>query len=61
VIDGGIDGDRLRNRAPTLIKERREDGLLGIDAIAETYCTSVASRVRPGRRKSTCGRSRKRS
>jgi NAD(P)-dependent dehydrogenase (short-subunit alcohol dehydrogenase family) len=37
VIDGGIDGDRLRNRAPTLIKERGEDGLLGIDAIAETY------------------------
>ena len=30
-------GDRLRNRAPTLIKERGEDGLLGIDAIAETY------------------------
>ncbi len=37
VVDGGIDGDRLRNRAPTLIKERGEDGLLGIDAIAETY------------------------
>jgi NAD(P)-dependent dehydrogenase (short-subunit alcohol dehydrogenase family) len=37
VIDGGIDGDRLRNRAPSLIKERGEDGLLGIDAIAETY------------------------
>lgn len=37
VVDGGIDGDRLRNRAPALIKERGEDGLLGIDAIAETY------------------------
>jgi len=37
VIDGGIDGERLRNRVPTLIKERGEDGLLGIDAIAETY------------------------
>jgi NAD(P)-dependent dehydrogenase (short-subunit alcohol dehydrogenase family) len=37
VIDGGIDGDRLRNRAPAVIKERGEDGLLGIDAIAETY------------------------
>jgi len=37
VVDGGIDGDRLRNRAPTLVKERGEDGLLGIDAIAETY------------------------
>src|SRR6266851_2785151 len=37
VIDGGIDGDRLRNRAPMLIAERGEDGLLGIDAIAEAY------------------------
>jgi NAD(P)-dependent dehydrogenase (short-subunit alcohol dehydrogenase family) len=37
VIDGGIDGERLRKRAPTLIKERGEDGLLDIDAIAETY------------------------
>jgi NAD(P)-dependent dehydrogenase (short-subunit alcohol dehydrogenase family) len=37
VIDGGIDGDRLRTRAPAVIKERGEDGLLGIDAIAETY------------------------
>ena len=35
--DGGIDGERLRKRAPTLIKERGEDGLLDIDAIAETY------------------------
>ena len=37
VIDGGIHGERLRKRAPTLIKERGEDGLLDIDAIAETY------------------------
>jgi NAD(P)-dependent dehydrogenase (short-subunit alcohol dehydrogenase family) len=37
VIDGGINGDRLRNRVPTLIKERGEDGLLGIEAIADTY------------------------
>ena len=37
VVDGGIDGDRLHGRAPMLIKERGEDGLLGIDAIAETY------------------------
>ena len=37
VIDGGIDGERLRKRAPTLIKDRGEDGLLDIDAIAETY------------------------
>ena len=37
VVDGGIDGDRLRNSAPTLIEERGEDGLLGIEAIAVTY------------------------
>ena len=37
VVDGGIDGDRLRSRGPAVIKERGEDGLLGIDAIAENY------------------------
>ena len=37
IIDGGIDGDRLRSRASAVIKERGEDGLLGINAIAETY------------------------
>lgn len=37
VIDGGIDGDRLRRFRPAIVAERGEDGLLGIDAIAETY------------------------
>ena len=37
VVDGGIDGDRLRHRAPAVVKERGTDGLLGIDAIAETF------------------------
>jgi NAD(P)-dependent dehydrogenase (short-subunit alcohol dehydrogenase family) len=37
VIDGGINGDRLLSRAPTLSKELAEDGLLGIEAIADTY------------------------
>jgi NAD(P)-dependent dehydrogenase (short-subunit alcohol dehydrogenase family) len=37
VVDGGINGDRLHNRVPTLIKNRGEDGLLGIDAIAYPY------------------------
>jgi NAD(P)-dependent dehydrogenase (short-subunit alcohol dehydrogenase family) len=37
VVDGGIDGERLRSRYPGMIAERGEDGLLGIDAIAETY------------------------
>lgn len=37
VIDGGIDGDRLRKRLPAMVAERGEDGLLGVDAIAETY------------------------
>jgi NAD(P)-dependent dehydrogenase (short-subunit alcohol dehydrogenase family) len=39
VIDGGIKGDRLLGRAPALINERGEDGLLGIEAIADTYWT----------------------
>jgi NAD(P)-dependent dehydrogenase (short-subunit alcohol dehydrogenase family) len=37
VVDGGINGDRLRNLVPTLVKDRGEDGLLGIDAIADTF------------------------
>jgi NAD(P)-dependent dehydrogenase (short-subunit alcohol dehydrogenase family) len=37
VVDGGIKGDRLLNRRPGLIEERGEDGLLGIDAIADAY------------------------
>jgi NAD(P)-dependent dehydrogenase (short-subunit alcohol dehydrogenase family) len=37
VIDGGIDGDRLRSRQPDIGKQRGEDGLLGIEAIADTY------------------------
>ena len=37
VIDGGIDGERLRSRVPEIVKARGEDGLLGIDAIADTY------------------------
>jgi len=37
VIDGGIDGARLRSRLPQISEERGPDGLLGIDAIAETY------------------------
>jgi len=37
VIDGGINGHRLRSRRPQIVDERGEGGLLGIDAIAETY------------------------
>jgi len=37
VIDGGINGHRLRRRRPQIVDERGEGGLLGIDAIAETY------------------------
>jgi NAD(P)-dependent dehydrogenase (short-subunit alcohol dehydrogenase family) len=37
VIDGGINGHRLRSRLPDILAQRGEDGLLGIDAIAETY------------------------
>jgi NAD(P)-dependent dehydrogenase (short-subunit alcohol dehydrogenase family) len=37
VIDGGINGERLRKGVPAMVAERGEDGLLGIDAIAENY------------------------
>ncbi len=37
VVDGGIDGERLRTARPQVLQERGEDGLLNIDAIAETY------------------------
>lgn len=39
VIDGGIDGERLLSRVPTLRDKRGPDGLLNIDAIAEAYWT----------------------
>jgi len=37
VIDGGIAGERLLSRAPQLAAERGENGLLGIEAIADAY------------------------
>lgn len=37
VIDGGIDGERMHRLRPQMAAERGADGLLGIDAIAETY------------------------
>ena len=37
VIDGGIDGDRLRAAWPQAVEARGPDGLLDIDAIAQTY------------------------
>lgn len=37
VIDGGIDGERLRTRRPETVRERGAEGLLSIEAIAEMY------------------------
>ena len=37
VIDGGINGERLKRNRPEVVSERGEDGLLGVDAIAEAY------------------------
>jgi NAD(P)-dependent dehydrogenase (short-subunit alcohol dehydrogenase family) len=37
VVDGGIAGERLLTRAPGLAEQRGPDGMLNIDAIAETY------------------------
>lgn len=37
VIDGAIDGDQLNSRAPQLKERLGEDGMLGVDAIADAY------------------------
>ncbi|MGI9492343.1 MAG: SDR family NAD(P)-dependent oxidoreductase [Geminicoccaceae bacterium] len=37
IIDGGINGERLRTRAPDLAAKLGEDGLLDPDAIADAY------------------------
>jgi NAD(P)-dependent dehydrogenase (short-subunit alcohol dehydrogenase family) len=37
VIDGGIDGQRLRSAAPQRVRDAGADGLLDPDSIAETY------------------------
>jgi NAD(P)-dependent dehydrogenase (short-subunit alcohol dehydrogenase family) len=37
IIDGAIDGQRIRDRFPQASERLGEDGLLGIDAIADAY------------------------
>lgn len=37
VIDGGINGQRLRSAMPAMMERRGEEGLLDPDAIAEAY------------------------
>jgi NAD(P)-dependent dehydrogenase (short-subunit alcohol dehydrogenase family) len=37
VIDGGIDGERLRESAPQRVTQAGDDGLLSPDAIADSY------------------------
>ena len=37
VVDGGIEGDRLLSRMPQLKDQRGPDGMLNVDAIAESY------------------------
>jgi short-subunit dehydrogenase len=37
IIDGVIDGERAKNQFPEYIKAKGKDGLLQLDAIAETY------------------------
>ncbi|MGJ7567309.1 SDR family NAD(P)-dependent oxidoreductase [Variovorax sp. GB1R11] len=37
VIDGGIDGERLRAGAPQRVAQAGDDGLLQLEAIAESY------------------------
>jgi len=37
IIDGGIDGERLRTRFSHFYEDKGDDGVLALDAIAETY------------------------
>ena len=37
VIDGGIDGDVLRERWPDVVGRRGNDGLLKLEAVAKSY------------------------
>ncbi len=37
LIDGGINGERLRTAIPEMVKQRGEEGLLDVEAIAESY------------------------
>ncbi|HEY0294625.1 MAG TPA: SDR family NAD(P)-dependent oxidoreductase [Bordetella sp.] len=37
VIDGGIDGERLRTNAPQRVQQAGDDGLLQLQALADTY------------------------
>ncbi|MGQ0699092.1 MAG: SDR family NAD(P)-dependent oxidoreductase [Panacagrimonas sp.] len=37
LIDGGIDGDRLRSAIPAMVERLGAEGLLDVDAIAENY------------------------
>lgn len=39
IVDGGVLGDRLQNAYPQLVERIGEDGLLGVDAIAQNYWT----------------------
>ena len=37
VIDGGIDGERLRTRFPQIIEQRGADGVIDLEAIVAAY------------------------
>jgi len=37
IVDGVIDGERAKNQFPATVKAKGKDGLLQLDAIAETY------------------------
>jgi NAD(P)-dependent dehydrogenase (short-subunit alcohol dehydrogenase family) len=37
IIDGVIDGERAKNQFPDYVQAKGKDGLLQLDAIAETY------------------------
>lgn len=42
IVDGGINGERLRTRRPERVKQAGENGLLNLDAIADAYLHVLA-------------------
>lgn len=43
VVDGGVNGERLRVARPDRVEHLGEDGMLDIDAVAEAYCDPPAT------------------
>ena len=59
VIDGGINGQRLRSRRPQIVRSAARTACSASTPSPRPIGRSIASRARPGPRRSTCGPSRR--